>query len=210
MDIYKYYNKPEELPRYYDKLNVVPRYLRQRIDAYAFDELNDTAMLNIAKNPKLAYQYALKKGERFPAGEPAIMKHSEYACRYARYVLRHRWPEAEAIIAQDPTDAIDYANQVIKGRFPAAEPLLATHANYAYTYARNLGIRFEKGEPRMLDRLHPNMMLSYIYNCVKGRLPGFEERSKYPERFYGYRHDYIDMLNNINKQLARDFERDYK
>lgn len=39
---------------------------------------------------------------RVPDYEPAILTSPQWACRYARDVIKGRWPEAEEIIGQNP------------------------------------------------------------------------------------------------------------
>ena len=53
-----------------------------------------------------------------------VIKHpkaTEWACWYAKNVLKAPWPEAEDIIKQDPKWAYNYAKDVLKTRWPEAE-----------------------------------------------------------------------------------------
>jgi hypothetical protein len=83
----------------------------------------------------------------FAAKEKEIVKNSERAYKYARYVIGGRWPEAEAVIATDPAQAYQYAWEVIGGRFPAGEAAIAKDSFWAYKYAKNIiSGRFPEGE----------------------------------------------------------------
>jgi len=98
--------------------------------------------------PELAYEQALKYGNRTPKLEQSIIRSPEYAHKYAFNVLKKRWLEAEPIIATDPHWAVVYAFQVIHGKFPEAEPVIIKSPLDAFLYAIHvLRRRWPEAEP---------------------------------------------------------------
>ncbi|MGZ5486718.1 MAG: hypothetical protein ACXWFB_12565 [Nitrososphaeraceae archaeon] len=76
MNLYKYYNNPEQLIAYEDRIKLVAEF---------------------------AYSHANNEiGGPFPEGEAAIAKNASLSYRYARDVLEHPFPEGEKIISTDP------------------------------------------------------------------------------------------------------------
>lgn len=68
--------------------------------------------------PEIAYNLAealyAASGERDERLESVIAQAPEYACWYARYVLKGPWPEAELVIVQDSLYSYLYAKRVLK------------------------------------------------------------------------------------------------
>lgn len=79
----------------------------------------------IANIPKLAYQYAMKIGKRFPEGEKAIATDHMLSYYYARDIIKGPFPEGETAIANHAAYAYLYANHVLKDRFPEGEKTIA-------------------------------------------------------------------------------------
>jgi len=141
----------------------------------------------IAKDPKLAYEYAenIIKG-RWPEGEPEIAKDHYWAYEYAENIIKGRWKEGEPAIAKDPELAYNYAEIVIEGRFPEGEPAIAKDPDSAYNYARYIiKGRWPEAEPAIAsDTL---VAYQYAYNVIKGRFPTGEQNiSKDPRIAYYY------------------------
>jgi hypothetical protein len=72
------------------------------------------------------------EGRRWPEGEAAIAKDTEYAYWYAKYVIEGRFPEGEAAIAKDTEYVYLYAEDVIKGRWPEGEAAIAKDTKQSY------------------------------------------------------------------------------
>jgi hypothetical protein len=151
----------------------------------------------IAKDAKLAYNYALNiiKG-RFPLGEPAIAKDLKYAYWYARDVIKGRFPEGEPAIARDPYYAYIYAKDVIKGRFPEGEPAIAKEPYNAYYYAQDvIKGRFSLIEPEIAK--DSREAYYYAKDVIKGRFP--EGEPAIANNSY-----YSKMYNDFCKKCVTD------
>ena len=75
INLYKYHSNPETLEQYNNRTAIIP---------------------------SLAYNYAIETKQRFPAGEPYIMKKPNWAFWYALEIIKGRWPEAEPSIMNHP------------------------------------------------------------------------------------------------------------
>jgi hypothetical protein len=73
--------------------------------------MTDTTLREfIMHDAQLAYLFARNVvGDRWPEGEPVVMRHAWAACLYARDVIKSRWLEVEPVIAQDDWAAHQYA-----------------------------------------------------------------------------------------------------
>ena len=94
-------------------------------------------------DPQYACEYArdVIKG-RWPEVEDyALVKNSFWAWIYARDVIGGRWPEAEPYIMQHPAWAYEYARDVIKARWPEAEPVIAQYRSWTKDYKQHFGIK---------------------------------------------------------------------
>lgn len=111
MNLYTFYNKPEELDGYDNMLTTVP---------------------------VLAYTHSREIQRRFPEGEAAIAKDAHYSVLYAVHRLGSRFPAGEATIATDPSSSVDYARDVLNDRFPEGEAAIATTPQSAFFYARDV------------------------------------------------------------------------
>ena len=117
----------------------------------------------VAKDPKLAYRYAIE-------------------------IIKGRWPEAEKVIATDSGRAYLYARDVIKGRWPEAEKVIATDSVRAYNYARD--ILHDKDPGTWAKRYKARHNISEAMNLYKyaknpEKLPGYERRHELvPELAY--------------------------
>ena len=71
-----------------------------------------------------------------------VLKSPEWACLWAIHARHKRWPEAEPIIATSPLWAYSYASNILvnyqKAPFPEGEPAIATESYPAYCYARDV------------------------------------------------------------------------
>lgn len=85
MNLYRYFNKPEELNGYEDRLTLVHN--------LAFSHANSEI-----------------RG-RFPEGESAIAKDVRHSYIYAKHVLKGRFPAGESIIAKNPMYRDRYNNE---------------------------------------------------------------------------------------------------
>lgn len=104
--------------------------------------INDKDLQIIANDAEHAAWYATHVvRDRWPPGEPAIVKVPKHATGYARWLMKKRWPEAEPYIAQDPVYAPGYAIQFFPERWTEAEPAIMTHPPGAATYAMHYGFR---------------------------------------------------------------------
>ena len=72
---------------------------------------------------------ALKKLEKY------LAKSTEYACYYAKNVLKGPFPKGEAAIAKSAEYAHFYAREILEGPFPAGEAAIASDEHYAQEYA---------------------------------------------------------------------------
>ena len=66
----------------------------------------------LAQDPKYAFEYAKKRGERFELGETALASDPIMAANYAIIILRGRFSEAEETIKTDPEWWKIYSNYV--------------------------------------------------------------------------------------------------
>jgi hypothetical protein len=136
MDLYKYHSNPEKLHGYDKKHMATPEMAYEALKSGKLNaQQKKEAESVVAKDPEFACWYArdVIKG-RFPKGEPAIAKDPEWAYWYACNVIKGRFPKGESAIAKDPEWACWYARSVIKGRFPEAEPAIAKHPKWTKKY----------------------------------------------------------------------------
>ncbi|MGZ8924240.1 MAG: hypothetical protein ACXW2E_00020 [Nitrososphaeraceae archaeon] len=120
MNLYKYYNNPEQLYNY---------------------------KICSASDPKLAYDYATRYNRPFPEGEDAIAKSAYFSYRYAIDVLKGPFLKGEDRITTDANYSYLYAYYILKGPFKKGEDRIATDAQYSYLYAIHvLNGPFKKGE----------------------------------------------------------------
>lgn len=134
LNIYHYYDDAESLPGYEKikpALMICNKYAKW---SKSSKEILEPLQHIIAKDPTLAYKYALQviKG-RWPKGEDVIKTNDEYAYYYAANVLvtdkewpypNGRWPEAEPYIMKSGLNAWLYAKRVLKHRWKEAEPYI--------------------------------------------------------------------------------------
>ena len=176
----------------------------------------------IAQDAKWSLEYASNLGQRFPAGEEAILKSKDlsYVLNYAKHVIEGRWPEAEPIIAKSPywsleyarnigrrfhagekailnsnnaSWIVNYAQEVIGGRWPEAEPIIVKDARAFLSYASKLKLRLPLGEKTILNSNNVHWMVSYAKYVIDGRWPEAEPFiAKHAEASYRYA---VDVLN---------------
>ena len=131
LNIYNYYDGTESLPgsdTIKPALMICSKYANWKPNSTS--ELEPVKHL-IAKDPALAYKYALQVIlGRWPEVEDVIKAKPEYAYLYATNVLaidpdwpykNGRWPEAEPYIMKNGLDAWHYAKRVLKHRWEDAE-----------------------------------------------------------------------------------------
>lgn len=177
MNLYYYHSEPKSLIHHDKAHESVPCLFAPDFEAGEFpDNLSDSQLEVIAKDPEVAYYYAGSVLENaWPVGELAIMKSPEWAYKYATDVLRRewpeaepyimrnpefayqyakvfksRWPEAELYIMKDPFYAALYAKFVLEKRWPEAEPIIKTHAYGAAVYANFLNTRWPDAQTEEL------------------------------------------------------------
>jgi len=142
-------------------------------EPYEGEESKRLLKLLVGIDLDFGYMYAIESGERVPEVEPTIMKDPQWACWYARDIIKGRWLEAEPIIAKSPTWAYNYARDVIKGEWPEAEPFIAKSPTWAYNYARDvIKGRWPEAEPIIMR--DPKWAHFYARDVIKGRWPEAE------------------------------------
>ena len=125
------------------------------------------------QDAEIAYEYAFMYSKRWPEAEPVIMKDPQWACKYARNVIRGRWPEAEPYIMKSPEDANLYAQYVIGGRWPEAEPYIMKEPETAYWYVeRTITERCPEAEPYL--KKDPDIAFYYAMYIIQERWPEAE------------------------------------
>lgn len=110
----------------------------------------------IAKDPEASFYYAVNHiGERFIAGEPAILQGSpDKIIEYARKIVKDRWPEAEAVIlSEHKSSIISYWSSCGYRRWPEAEEVLLDYslARSAFYCEEFIKDRWPELESRMLS-----------------------------------------------------------
>lgn len=182
LNVYKKFNKPEELLDYEEKYPFLV-FEEFRNDPSKLTE-SDKAILSknidvIKKDPLDAYLYArdIIKG-RFPEGEATIMKDPISAFAYARDIIKGRWEKAEPVIMKHPRAAYNYALSVIKGRWEDAEDVIMKDP-IAYDYVKRIlsndpkwmgthkDGRWYEAEPYIMK--DPFASYDYARDIIKGR-----------------------------------------
>lgn len=102
-----------------------------------------------------------------------IKNDPEKATMYAIYVLKRRWPAAEPIISKHRDFAIEYIEKLIHDKWPEAEPYVKDDAYTAYNYAAVTGKRFIEGEPAI--KTNPIYAYNYAKYILKHRWPEAED-----------------------------------
>jgi hypothetical protein len=140
LNLYKLHSKPETLDLHDLAFEAVPELVWWKYK-YIPTELKKREKI-LARDPWVAYEYALFLDKPFPAGEAAIAKDAVRAYQYARDVLHGPFPAGEAAIAEAcqrgtffPGWALWYARSVLQGPFPAGEAAIAENPYWAYHYA---------------------------------------------------------------------------
>ena len=147
IDLYKFHSNPETLHGHDRADEIVPERIYNI--AKSRKKLTDKQEDVLAKNSEYAYRYAqyiLKKP--WSKGEDVIAKDAEYAYYYAHDVLKMPWPKGEATIAKDSQYAYYYALNVLKKPWPKGEDSIAKDTEYAYEYARNI-LKLTKAKAKM-------------------------------------------------------------
>ena len=123
-------------------------------------QLIRTIRKSINNRPRIGLQSCKKTNQRFPAGEPTIMKHPSYAWWYAKYVIKDRWPEAEPTILKNLYYAYMYALRIMNSRWSEAEPVMMKDPSLACLYAINIiKGRWREAEPYIMK--HPGYWKQY-------------------------------------------------
>lgn len=107
----------------------------------------------IATSAAESYTYAKEAldGERFPAGEPAVLRSlcSVWPINYAEKIIKGRWPEYEQVLLEkgESYDCYHYCRE-LNTPVPELEPVIARDKVSSYLYATHvLNARFLAGEP---------------------------------------------------------------
>ena len=134
------------------------------------------------------YSYIYAKNtlqyNRFPKGEPTIMKNPEIAVDYAHAIIDGPWPEAEDQIAQDAQASVRYSRYTLKAPFPKGEDEISKDPEAAFEYAKWVSRPFLKGE----EAIATNPELSYYYaaQILKGPFPKGEPAMALSEEYAYY------------------------
>ena len=154
----------------------------EQIDAYYMVDMYP-ALKKTIKTPGAAYKLAHSANKPYPDLEPLIAKSGVASAGYAMYVTDQRFPAGEpAIIKAGMEDDFDgpyklseYMEMFINGPWPEAEPALANHGDLSLTYALdNLGSqRFLEGEANMA-KFDIDSSIIYARDILKGRWPLLE------------------------------------
>ena len=126
----------------------------------------------VARWSHTALAYALHTGQRFPAGEPVLVKDRIRAGVYAADILKGRWLEAEALLAQKKEQALDYVEKVLRAPWPEAEPVLLSDPYTAASYALASGKRAYDMEERIA--FLPQVRQKYHQTFIHTRWPAWE------------------------------------
>ena len=139
--------------------NITPRKALELIQRWNIGERNEKKLKEvIARSAKASFDYATLKAvgwpKRFPEGEDAISKSSEYSYLYALDVIKGRWEPGEDAIMKDSGRAVSYAHHFLCGRWKAAEKAIAKKRDpgHLLKYAKFIG-------GRLPANLHNIMML---------------------------------------------------
>ena len=109
-----------------------------------------------------------------------IKTNPQYACYYAKYVIKDRWIEGEDIIKTSPYYACDYAKNVIKGRWTEAEESIKS-STALVKYCKSINQRIVekeyllKGKSKIDYYIYFNIQLEEedlnkeIANCLIGK-----------------------------------------
>jgi len=136
MNLYDLHSKPETLKGYEQRFQI-PHLAYEEAQKIWDKTGKRIPKLEqaIAKDPKLAYQYANEViMQKFPLGEPVFAKDPELAFNYAQ-LSNERFRLGEPTIATDPKWAYLYAFWVVKKRWPEGEPILKIGRNWRYRIA---------------------------------------------------------------------------
>lgn len=165
MNIYEFFDRPEELNGYESCQTFVPTLIMEHIRAFDLKERCPSFEKVLAKKASTAIEYALFIGERFYEGEPTILKNGRAIYLYARDVIKGAWPEGELMISKDATHSYFYAKDVLdRQRFYLGEPTIAKNGKVAFSYAKNIiGGRFPEAEPTF-KRMKSDPNFDFIFN----------------------------------------------
>ena len=135
-------------------------------------------LIGLLSSPESALDYAKDViGDRWPEGEPTIMKDPIYAVHYALEVIGDRWPEAEPSIIMHPYAAADYAQYVIGDRWPEAEPFIMMNPRIAYMYAHHvIEGRWPEAEPYIMRDTFTSGL--YARDFLEGEWPEAEAQAR--------------------------------
>jgi hypothetical protein len=160
LNIYEFFDKPEELIGYEIRQSIVPK--------FAYETILETGVIDseLEKIISRSAVYSVMYSENilqnpFTIGEHSISLNPRQSLRYARNVLKGRFIEGEFMIASQLSTAILYARHVLKGRFELAENLILTNRDVS----NNDGIG---------DRTH----LTSYFSILNMRDLGLEEKIK--------------------------------
>ena len=129
-----------------------------------------------SNNPFYIISYAKKViGGRWPEAEPFIAKDDYWSLEYARSLGQRFFAGERAILDNGNGELmIYYAKDVIGGRWPEAEPFIAKSADWSLEYARFLKDRFPAGEEAILKSNNPFYKIGYAKDIIGGRWPEAE------------------------------------
>jgi len=142
MNLYDYYNEPEELYNYHVADNDTPEIFWK---GYA---LNSDKILKrkkaILKSPHYSYLVIVLHPEIKQAQEfiDVVATDPKFAVQYASHVLDYsRFPEGEKTIATSAKDSYMYALNIIEGRWKMGEKVIASNPEYKQKYYRFTGVK---------------------------------------------------------------------
>lgn len=140
--------------------------------------------------------------EDFEKFKEKIKQSPQFACSYARYIIRQRWPEAEEYIKKDPEHAVTYAKEVIKKKWKEAEEYIKKDPKELISYTIHvLKRRWEKEEHIMLTA-SPNQLFVYFTWLYK------KSEFDWPEAEKRFQQNTAVFLNylNLRKKTSAVFE----
>jgi hypothetical protein len=143
LNLYLIYNSPEKLDDYNSHISfLITSFINEVsvIIKYPGPDINldyNPIKHILKKSPGTSYDYAMYTlKDRFPEGEPTILKNAFFARMYAFDILKERWLEAEPLIMSEPVEAYFYARDILKDRWIEAEDIIIKDPWSAYSYAK--------------------------------------------------------------------------
>jgi hypothetical protein len=171
-------------------------------------------LIPIINDPRTTYDFVIfyNKGNYEKSWESIVFNSPQYACLWAKDILKTRWKEAEPVISQSPWYSYIYAHDVLKDRFLLGEKSILTDPLIAYSYAYSvIKNRWEEAEPIIAK--NPQSAFYYAHQVLNDRfVEGEEAIAQDADNAFFYARDILKSRFKIaeekiiqNKRILKEY-----